>query len=308
MKDTKTLLLGMLSLGLVTTWIYHFYDKSQYGKATAPVATIDSAALAKAIQDSMHRIYTGTISTLDARLDSTNTTAGNLNRQLTNKLAEVRRLKNEISSILERSDFNKADLELARKKTVELQQLVAELQNKNTSIEEEKKQIATVLDKVTSQVKNMEGTMQKMDQENKVLTEKVNQASVFVASDIKLVPVMVKNDKEQETSQVKKTSKLVVSFNVQNNIADYETADVFIVITQPDGRVLRNDDVWDASSMTLRNGSRMNFTRRIRFEYLKGESKSLIFSINAEEYLKGTYTLQVYHNGYLIGQTMKTLS
>ena len=46
---------------------------------------------------------------------------------------------------------------MARKKTVELQGLVAELQNKNISIEEEKKQITDVLDKVNVQVKNLEG-------------------------------------------------------------------------------------------------------------------------------------------------------
>ena len=119
---------------------------------------------------------------------------------------------------------------------------------------------------------------------------------------------MVKNDKEQETNQAKKTSKLVISFAVQNNVTDYENADVFVVITQPDGRILKNEDVWDATTINLQNGSRINYTRKVRFEYNKGESKQLIFSLNAEEYLKGTYTMQVYHNGYKIGQTMKMLN
>lgn len=298
----------MLSLGLLATWVYHLYDKSQYTKQRNEIYIKDSTAVAQAIQDSLQKIYSGTIHNLDARLDSTSSTAGLLQGELETRLDEIRKLKSEIAAILKRNNFNKSDLELARSKTLELQQLVAELQNKNTSIEEEKKQIAAVLDRVNLQVKDMEGTVQKLDQENKVLTEKVNQASAFVASDIKLVPVTVKNDKEQETSQVKKTSKLVISFNVQNNIADYESADVYIVITQPNGSILRNEDVWDATSITLRNGNRVNYTRRIRFEYQKGETKPMIFSINAEEYLKGTYTLQVYHNGYLIGQTMKTLS
>lgn len=308
MRDTKSLLLGMLSLGLMATWIYHLYDKSKYSRQRNEIYIQDSTAVAQAIQDSLQKIYSGTIRDLDTRLDSSSSTAGRLQGQLENRLTEIRKLKAEIATILQRSNFSQQDLELARSKTRELQQLVAELQNRNISIEEEKKQISAVLDKVNLQVKDMEGTLQRMDQENKVLTEKVNLASAFVASDIKLSPVMVKNDREQETSQVKKTSKLVISFNVQNNIADYESADIFIVITQPDGRILRNEDVWDATSITLRNGNRVNYTRRIRFEYSKGEVKPLLFSLNADEYLKGTYTLQVYHNGYLIGQTMKTLS
>ncbi|MBK6383860.1 MAG: hypothetical protein IPF69_10415 [Chitinophagaceae bacterium] len=84
---------------------------------------------------------------------------------------------------------------------------MAELQNKNISIEEEKKQITDVLDKVNVQVKNLEGNVQKLDQENKVLTEKVNLASSFIASELKLSPVMVKNDKEQGNQPGKKSKQ-----------------------------------------------------------------------------------------------------
>jgi predicted RNase H-like nuclease (RuvC/YqgF family) len=307
-KDTKLLLLGMLSVGLVGTWIYHLYDKTQYTRRRTEVFIKDSIAVAQGVQDSLQKIYSKTINTLDAELDSTKSTAGILQGALSTKLAEINRLKNEIASILKRNNFKKEDLDLARKKTLELQQLVAALQNKNTSIEEEKKQITEVLDKVTVQVKSLEGNVQKLDQENKVLTEKINLASSFVASELKLSPVTVKNDKELETNQAKKASKLVISFVVQNNVTDYGNADVFIVITQPDGRILQNDDVWETSTINLQAGGRINYTRKIRFEYHKGESKRLLFSLNAEEYLKGTYTLQLFHNGYMIGQTMKTLN
>ncbi|MBC7875344.1 MAG: hypothetical protein H7Y01_15190 [Ferruginibacter sp.] len=307
MKDTKSLLLGMLSVGLVGTWVYHLYDKTQYSKRRTEVYIKDSIAVAQGVQDSLQKRYAYAISDLDAQLDSTKSTAGQLQGALQTKLSEINRLRNEIATILRKNNITKEDLGMARTKTVELQQLIAELQNKNTTIEEEKKQISTVLDKVTVQVKDLEGNVQKLGQENKVLTEKVALASAFVASELNLSPVTVKNDKEQETTQAKKASKLVISFTVQNNIAENEIAEVFVIITQPTGSILRNDDVWEATTITLQNGQRINYTRKVRFEYQKGEAKRLIFSLNAEEYLKGTYTLQVYHNGYMIGQTMKTL-
>jgi len=298
----------MLSVGLVVTWIYHFYDKSRYSHLKTEQHQIDSLALARKVQDSLQQVYSHTINNLDARLDSTSSTTGLLKGELEKKLADIRKLRNEIAAILRKNDINKEDLEMARTKTGELQQLVAELQNKNTSIEDEKKQISAVLDRVNVQVKDLEGNVQKLDQENKVLTEKVNAASAFVASEMKLTPVTVKNDKEQETNQAKKTTKLVVSFTVQNNISQYDNADVFVVITQPDGRILKNEDVWETTTMNIQNGSRINFTRKVRFEYLKGERKEILFSLNTEEYQKGTYLMQLYHNGYLIGQTMKMLN
>lgn len=96
-----------------------------------------------------------------------------------------------------------------------------ELQSRNSTIEEEKAQIASVLDKVNVQVKDLENTNQQLDQQNRNLTEKMTQASALIASEVSLSPVMVKNDKEQETSLANKTSKLIVSFSVQNNIAEY---------------------------------------------------------------------------------------
>jgi len=297
----------MLSTGLVATWIYHLYDKTQYTKRRTEIFIKDSTAVAQGIQDSLQKIYSYTINVLDARLDSTKSTAGLLQGELQTKLAEINRLRTEIATILKKNNFKKEDLELARKKTTQIQQLVKETQNKTNSIEEEKKQICEELEKVKTQVKDLEVDMQKLGQENKMLTEKVSLASSFVASELKLSPVTLKNDKEQETNQAKKTEKLVISFAVQNNVTDYQNADVFIVITQPNGKILKNEDVWEATSINLQNGNRIGYTRKVRFEYLKGESKQLIFSINAEEYLKGTYTLQLYHNGYMIGQTMKTL-
>lgn len=297
----------MLSAGLVGTWVYHLYDKTQYTNKRNEVFIKDSIAVAQGVRDSLHKIYSYTINNLDAELDSTKSTAGLLKGELSTKLAEIKKLRFEIANILKRNNFNKEDLDLAKKKTVELQQLVADLQNKNTTIEEEKNQISDILDKVNIQVKSLEGNVQKLDQANKVLTEKVTLASTFMASEIKFSPVTFKNDKELETNQANKVSKFVISFTVQNNLSDYENTGVFVVITQPNGSILKNEDAWETNTLNLQSGSRINYTRRVKFEYQKGESKKVIFSLNAEEYLNGTYTLQLYHNGYMIGQIMKTL-
>ena len=297
----------MLSVGLTGTWVYHLYDKTQYSKRRTEVYIKDSIAVAQGVQDSLQKIYSHTINNLDAQLDSTKSTAGLLKGELGAKLDEINRLRNEIATILKKNNVKKEDLDLARSKAVQLQQLVSELQSKNSTIEEEKQQIASVLDKVNIQVKGLETTNQQLDQENKVLTEKINLASTFVASEIKFSPITVKNDKEVETGSAKKASKLVVSFAVQNNINQYENADVYIIVTQPDGRILENNDVWEKSTITTTTGARLNYTRKVRFDYQKGETKRLLFSLNADEYLKGTYTLQIYHNGNMIGQVMKVL-
>ncbi|MCX6318236.1 MAG: hypothetical protein NTW29_13155 [Bacteroidetes bacterium] len=308
MRDTKTVLLAMLSVGLVGTWVYHLYDKTVYTSRRNEVYVKDSMAVAQGVQDSLQKIYAQTINNLDAQLDSAQSTAGALQGELGNKVSEINRLRAELASILKRNNFKKEDLDLARRKSIELQQLVAELQNRNSSIEEEKKQIAGVLDQVNKQMENLQSTNQQLDKENKVLTEKVSLASTFMASELKLTPVMLKNEKEQETNQAKKASKFVVSFALQNNINDYQNAEVYVIVTQPDGNLLTTD-AWESSStIQTKSEGLKRYTRKIKFDYLKGESKHLQFSLNADDYQRGNYNLQVYHNGMMIGQVSKALN
>jgi len=307
MRDTKSLLLILLSFGLVGTWVYHLYDKTKYSKQRTEIYIKDSIAVAEGIQDSLHKLYSSTITNLDAELDSTKSNAGQLKGELGNKLSEINRLKAEIAAILKKNNVKKEDIELARKKTTELQLLVQQLTSRNNTVEEEKQQISVALDNVNIQMKNMEGNVQQLTNENKVLAEKVTIASTFNASEISLTPVAVRNDKEKETSAADKVSKLVVSFAVQNNISDEPVSEIYVVITQPDGKVLKTD-VWDAFSIDIRKEGKKSYTRKVRFDYERGENKKLLFSLNADDYMKGNYKLQVYHNGYMIGQTNKVLN
>jgi len=308
MKDIKGFLLVMLSVGLVGTWVYHLYDKTQYTSNRKEIFIKDSIAVAEAVQDSLQKIYTASLNNLDLQLDSTRSGADSLKKQLNKKLGEINKLRAEINSILKNSGASQSDMTLARKKIAELQVLVEELKGEKSSIEEEKKRLGDVMTQLNGEITDLQQTMKKLGDENKLLAEKVDRASVFVASEIRLSPVALKNDKEQETNIAKKVSKLIVSFAVQNNVNDYSNTEVYIIITQPDGKVL-TPDVWESATlMTTQSGDKKSYTRKIKFEYQKGETKQLTFSLNADDYQQGRYTLQLYHNGQMIGQVAKTLN
>ena len=174
-------------------------------------------------------------------------------------------------------------------------------------MEDEKKRLTAVLEQLNNDMRGLEQNVKRLDEENKSMAEKINTASVFVASEVKLTPVTVRNSKEVETGDARKTSKFVISFTVQNNITENPNAEIVIVIIQPNGQVLQNS-VWDAGSFDTRNDGRKNYTMKMKFDYQKGEPKHLVFSLNADNYQKGNYTMQLYHNGVQIGRVVKTLS
>ena len=307
MKDIKPLLIVLLSIGLVSTWVYHLYDKTIYSQRKTEVYIKDSAAVADAIKDSLNKIYTATISELDTRLNYSRVNADSLQNKLESKLKEINLLKSEIGGILNKRDFSKKDLGEARQKIGELQQKVDELNGQKITMEEEKKQLSNVLTQLSQNVDTLQRNIRRLYNENEALNEKVNLASIFIASELKIEAIEVKGASEEPTSHAKKTDKFVASFIVQNHVNQFSNAELTTVLLQPDGQVMQST-VWDSGSFDTKNDGKKSFTRKIKFDYIKGEQKNLLFSIDTEKCQKGTYTFQVWHNGIMIGQAIKTLS
>ncbi|MEP7372814.1 MAG: hypothetical protein ABI675_05445 [Chitinophagaceae bacterium] len=306
MKDIKPLLLVLLSIGLVSTWIYHIYDKTVYSQRKTEVYEKDPLSVANAVKDSLDKLYSATIRELDTRLDSSQSNAASLQSRLDSRLREINKLKLEISNILDKRNFSKSDLSLARQKIGELQGKVDDLNDQNLSMEEERKQLGNTLLQLTQNVDSLQLNIRRLSVENEALNEKVKLANVFIASEVKIEAIEVKGSSEENTSQAKKADKFVASFIVQNRVNQFSNAEVTTVLIKPDGEVMQST-VWDSGTFDVKNEGRKNFTRKIKFDYEKGEQKYLLFTVDTEKCEKGIYTFQVWHNGIMIGQATKKL-
>jgi len=307
MRDMKSLLLVLLSGGLICTWVYHLYDKTQYSQRRTEVYIKDSAAVADGIRDSLQKIYSTTIQHLDSRLDSTLLTQDSLQVELGANLSRIKTLQTEINSILNKKGASDEELNVARGKIKELQKVISDLRKQNTGMEDEQKRLTLIMDQMNGDISGLQQSIKQLGEENKQLTDKINLASVFVASEVKLAAVSVKGSREEETSKAKNAKKFILSFLVQNNINQYTGAEVYVVITAPGGEVIKNEG-WEPKTMDTRNEGKKEYTLKVRFDYERGEQKRSIFSVNTTKYVKGAYIMQLYHNGYMIGQTVKTLS
>lgn len=307
MRDTRSLLLLLLSIGLVGTWVYHLYDKTKYSHRRMEVYIKDSAAVADGIRDSLSKLYSTAIKELDTRLIVSERNTDTLKGTLQIKIDELNKLKDEINDILNSRAINKNGLAVASRKILVLQERVNELKNENTSIKEETGRLNSILNLLNAEIENLQKSVSRLNDENQSMSEKVNLASLFVASEMSLNAIAVRKQKEQETLSAKKADKLVASFLVQNPVYDFTNTEVVVVVVQPDGTVLPNVDVASRTFETKTEGT-INFTRKIKIDYSKGERRKIIFSLQAEKIQKGNYQLQLWHKGIMIGQTSKTLS
>ncbi len=314
MRDARSLILLLVSLLLVLvsfvliwTWGYRFYNKNDEFKVAAKLVITDSNALANRIRDSLQKVYNETLYKLDTQLDSTLLNSDSLKKQLDIKLAEFYRLSGEITAILNRRNNNYADIDMAKKKIGELQNKADDMRDKNQVVDSENKKLTEILDQVQKTEKGSEKNIKQGNAENNVAVEKSNPAySVFTASEMKLSAITVNDEKESETFFADQTKKLVGAFTVTNNNSQLSSAEVIVVVQQPDGRVLKNSE-WESGSFSTPEGKKL-YSYKLNFNYSKGEPKRLYFSLKADTYQKGNYTMQVYYNGTMIGKLFKTLS
>ena len=304
MRDSKNLLLLLVSVGLLGTWIYHLYDKSRYGNHLGQVLVKDTMATQEAIRDSLQKLF----AEKTLQLDTTKSVTDSLRGSLDSTMSKIFGLRRQISDILKNRNATNTDLKRARALIAEYQEQIEEMKAQNTDLEAERTRLNGVLTQLNDEMKGLQDNVEKITRQNKELTETISEASTFIASDMRLSIVTTKSgNKETEVTSARKADKLIFSFTLQNNIASTASYDVYVVILQPDNKVLQTD-VWGTNHFDSKTEGTKAYTTKVHFEYNKGERKNVIYTIQPDNFLSGTYTMQVYQNGVSLGETTKQLN
>jgi hypothetical protein len=307
MRDNKSLLLALLTGGLVITWVYHLYDKSQYSNHTGEVFVKDSTAVAKAVSDSLRVFFIHTLDQLDPERIQVDSSTRKLSDSVwMQKLAAVNQLRIDIRNILRQKDISQENLGAVKIKIDTLQVKMIELEKEGTILNENKKSNSE-LTQLSNDVNKQQNKKEESGETN-IQSKKSNPLSLFVASGIRFAAYKIQPDqKEIETTQQDEANKFVSSFTVRNNATGFQTAEIIIVVSDPSGKSV-NPEVWDAGSFETKTEGRKVYTRKLLFEYNKGETKRLQFALEPENFEKGVYKISLYHNGVRIGQSSWKLS
>lgn len=311
MKDKKlSLLLVVLSIALLISLTLigiiaynYFYANRNKANAKPNLLLKDAKAVADSKRDSLHKIYTKTISNVETPFDSSWKNPDTVNKNLTVKLEEYYKLKDEIAAIL-KNNYSAKDLDSARLKIEELQKKIEELRNKTWQVEMENQRLNAVVKKLSNNLKVQYQGVKNKSSQTKILFEKVEPAPNFNASNLRLSALGINADNEYETTEASQTEKIAGWFTIRNNSTQNGSADILVVVLQPDGRVLQS--AWGGGTFDSPSGKKI-YSCKIPFNYKRGETKPLKFSINADDFTKGNYTVQLYQNGIIIGRNSKTL-
>ena len=297
-NNSKNIVIGLLAVALLGSWAYFLMKINRSDKEI--LSKTEEGVHYMSQRDSLESLYKFTLD----KYDSVTVANNDLSGKLTGKQAEITKLKGEINGILKKR--NATASELARAKTLieELNTQIETLQAENTRLTGENQTLTAEKAQLIIEKDTLTANLTTTQAEKKVLEETVDVGSTFSASNISITPMKTKGDKEKETTTAKRVDKLVVSFDVENRIAKSGPADMYIIVTSPDGKVISEAT---GGTFTSREEGDKNFTSKLTVPYEQGKRQNVQLPLTQDKFQVGDYKIQVYHNGFKIGESVTTL-
>ena len=301
-RDSKNLIIGLLAVGILGTWGYFLWDKNNNDQKMTQLQTqyvaVDSS------KNELQKSFDASL----ARLDSLTGYNNEIEGKLTERNSEISKLKGQINGILKKQKLTAAEKAKAQALIAELNDKIANLEQEVARLTQENQTLTTEKAAVTVERDTYKSQKDTLEVVKKGLEEKVDVASTLNAYGIAITPINERNNgKEKVTSTAKRVDKLVISFDVDNRIAQSGSTEVYVVITDPTGQVVSQESL-NSGKFTTREEGEKTYTSKVAVDMEAGKKKHVEFAWKQDtDFKRGNYKIEVYHNGFKIGEGVREL-
>jgi len=301
-KDSKNLIIGLLAVGILGTWGYFLWDKNNSDQKMAQLQTqyvaVDSS------KNELQKSFDASLSRLDSLTGYNNEIEG----QLTERNSEISKLKSQINGILRKQKITAAEKKKAEALIAELNEKIGFLEEEVARLTQENQTLTSEKAAITVERDIFRSQKDTLEQLKKGLEDRVSIASTLNATGITITPINEKSSgKEKVTSKAKKVDKLVISFDVDNRIAQTGSTEIYVSIIGPDGLPV-SVDALGSGTFTTREEGEKPYTARVPVEMEAGKKKHVEFAWKQQDdFKRGNYTISIYHNGFKIGEGVREL-
>ncbi|MFN8353032.1 MAG: hypothetical protein U0Y10_01175 [Spirosomataceae bacterium] len=254
-----------------------------------------------------------------AKLDS-------ISSELTNKIAEVQKLGGDVSELLKvKAQLETDKVVLRRNNGASIAKYEAKIKEYESFLTQKDAEIAKLKEEngqllANNETLNQENTSLKTNlatthraykdtlntyvAQNKELTEKVSIASALKAQNVKVAAITskgkLKEDDENEY-KAKRMEKIKVSYTLAPNpLTKQEEKEVLVRVLDPEGAVLSNG--LDGSTFYWA-GKEVMYTGKQKVQYNNSnQNVEWVFAKGGDRYRPGKYNVELYAEGFKIGE------
>lgn len=297
-RNNAWIYLTIILLLLVTNILLFTQNKKSQDSAEAQSTM---AAEAKIANENLQIQYSAAL----ARLDELSGKNAALDKIITDKDSELAKLKSRIESIIKDKNATQAQLDEARSLIKNLNNRIDNYTQEINKLKQEKATATFERDQAIAKNKTLE-------EENTNLAEQVDLGKVLSASNIFIIPIELKKGgaKEVETSKARRVDILRVKFDInENKLTSSGPQEIFVRIINPDGKLLTSASL-GSGTFKIKDIELLQQFSIAKTINLENQQSMRNISVDWEQtasYPKGSYTIELYNQGYLIGKSTTEL-
>lgn len=241
---------------------------------------------------------------IEAELDKANA----LNVILTEKLQEEQKLAREkiaeLKTELQKGVLTKGDLDSAQKEVKQLREFVKNYSDDIVRLEKENSFLKSENDSLVRSATNVNKRIGQLEQENSDLGEKVKTGAALKAGTVVITAYRVKsNGKTVEVTRANTANKLAVQFSiVPNQLAAKDYHKIYLRVFDPTGNLIA-----DENNMFSADGFEMQYSGAVSISFNDDDTVYNMDWVNPKPFMKGTYSVILYADGFTMGKSAITL-
>ncbi|WP_199120590.1 hypothetical protein [Pedobacter sp. ASV28] len=227
-----------------------------------------------------------------------------LNVTLNEKLIEEQKLaRNKIAELklaLKKGELTQKELDEANTQIENLREFVKSYNNQIALLEQENSYLKNERDSLKTTINNYNEKTENLRKENRNLNRKVKVGSALKASDIRVDAFRVKDSgKHILVTKAGTANKLIIDFAiVPNELAEKNYHKIFLRVIDPAGNLIANEN-----NMFEADGQQMQYSTAIELSYNNDNTKYKIDWTNPRSFIKGTYSIILYADGFVMGKS-----
>ena len=249
------------------------------------------------------------LASMEVKLDS-------ISKELDAKITEVEGLGGDIAELTkmkqqletDRANLRRGNANLSGKiKEYEVflkqkDEEIAQLRDENQQLLSEKEELMTVNEALTKEKNTVSDSLSGALAKTEELEGKVHLASALKARNVKTYAVSSKGKvREGEKVRSKRIDKIRVDFMLEKNpLAEQNTKLIYMRILDPSGATI--SDTGTGSGTFQYNGETHQYTFSKEVNYTNNNQDVSILYDRSGDYPSGTYAVQLYSEGFLIGE------
>lgn len=231
-----------------------------------------------------------------------------MNVALTDKMQREQQLARakiaELKKALQKSQLTQGQLIAAQNELTELKTFISNYKDDLSRLEKENSFLKSERDSLVKSVSSVNAKAEELEKKNSELDAKVKSSAALKAFNVQLAAYKVKSSgKNIDVSKASSAKKLIVHFNiVPNQLAEKDYHKIYLRVFDPTGNLIANEN-----NMFEADGQEMQYSDMITISYNNDDTAYTIDFVNPKPFIKGTYSIILYANGFTMGKASVVL-